>query len=150
MRGWLFGVLLWNHHLAQQQIQIQIQASNGHHNASTTTTTPNVDLATESFDLEVHAVAALLHDLGWDRTPNSPYVSPDRRFEVDSAIASRAFLSEHHQHNHTHSAWDHRRTQLVWDAIALHTTASISQHKEAEVRVVGQGIMMDFYGPQLG
>ncbi|KAK8080788.1 hypothetical protein PG997_008606 [Apiospora hydei] len=91
------------------------------------------------------------------RTPaTSSTTTPDRRFEIDGAIASRDFLSEH-QHNHTNefdnagrAVWDHRRTQLVWDAIALHTTASISQYKEAEVRVVGQGIMMDFQGPQLG
>ncbi|KAK8052205.1 hypothetical protein PG993_003590 [Apiospora rasikravindrae] len=151
MRGWLFGVLLWNHHL---QLQIQ-ERSNGHPNATTTPTADATEMGTH-LDLEVHAVAALLHDLGWDRTPDSPIVSPDRRFEVDGAVASRDFLSEH-RHRHAElagergrSVWDRRRTQLVWDAIALHTTASISRYKEAEVRVVGQGIMMDFQGPQLG
>ncbi|KAK7981513.1 hypothetical protein PG988_003751 [Apiospora saccharicola] len=133
MRGWLFGVLLWNH---QQE------------NSTTSNATTQQPL-----DLEVHAVAALLHDLGWDQTPDSPFISPDRRFEVDGAIASRDFLT---QHQHDHSAeddsgkWDHRRTQLVWDSIALHTTDTIYRYKEAEVRVTGQGIWQDFQPPQLG
>ena len=36
--------------------------------------------------------------------------------------------------------------QLVWDAIALHTERSIAYYKEEEVRVVSQGIRMDFSG----
>ncbi|KAK8033508.1 hypothetical protein PG991_002906 [Apiospora marii] len=144
MRGWLFGVLLWNHQVQQAQEYI----SNSHGN--TTAIATAVD-APEAFDLEVHAVATLLHDLGWDQTPGSPFISPDRRFEVDGAIASRDFLSQY-QRNHTATGapWDHRRTQLVWDAIALHSTDSIHKYKEAEVRVVGQGIWMDFEGPRLG
>ncbi|KAK7926924.1 hypothetical protein PG985_003922 [Apiospora marii] len=137
MRGWLFGVLLWNHQVQQAQVSIKSNAT-------------AVDLP-EAFDLEVHAVATLLHDLGWDQTPGSSFVSPDRRFEVDGAIASRDFLSQYqHNHNATGAPWDRRRTQLVWDAIALHSTDSIHKYKEAEVRVVGQGIWMDFEGPRLG
>lgn len=153
MRGWLFGVLLWNH----QAQQTQETSRHSHSNTTTTTTSAPAVEATGAFDLEVHAVANLLHDLGWDQTPDSPFISPDRRFEVDGAIASRDFLSQY-RHNHTgdHNSlaagapWDHRRTQLVWDAIALHSTDSIHKYKESEVRVVGQGIWMDFEGPQLG
>jgi HD superfamily phosphodiesterase len=41
-------------------------------------------------DLEVHAIGALMHDIGWD--PTGELVSKDRRFEVDGADAARNFL----------------------------------------------------------
>jgi hypothetical protein len=97
-------------------------------------------------DLEVHAIAALLHDLGWDQTPGSPFVSEDKRFEVDGAIAAREFI----QNNQHGQEWDERRVQLVWDSIALHTQPSISNYKEQEVVTTGNGILSDFYGPELG
>ena len=68
-------------------------------------------------------------------------MSEDKRFEVDDAIAARAFLS------HEVKEWDHRRKQLVWDAIALHTTFSIAIYKEAEVVATTQGVLADFAGP---
>lgn len=37
--------------------------------------------------------------------------------------------------------------QLVWDTIALHTEWSIAYYKEDDVRVVNEGIGMDFWGP---
>ncbi|EAQ91805.1 hypothetical protein CHGG_00040 [Chaetomium globosum CBS 148.51] len=67
-------------------------------------------------DPEVHAVALLLHDLGFERTPNSTIVTLDHRFEVDGAIAARKFIRAHPRGRH----WEERRVQLVWDAIALH------------------------------
>lgn len=118
MRGWLLGALVAAH---------------------------NATLAA-GLDLEVHAVAALLHDLGWDRTPGSVIVSADRRFEVDGAFAARDFVVA----NATapgDSRWDARRLQLVWDAIALHPQRSIFQYKEVEVQVAGFGITADFLGP---
>jgi hypothetical protein len=97
-------------------------------------------------DLEVHAVAALLHDLGWDQTPGSPFVSHDKRFEVDGAIAAREFI----QNNAHGQEWDDRRVQLVWDSIALHTQPSIYNYKELVVAATGNGIWADFQGPELG
>jgi hypothetical protein len=41
-------------------------------------------------DLEVHAIGALMHDIGWD--PTGELVSKDKRFEVDGADAARNFL----------------------------------------------------------
>lgn len=97
-------------------------------------------------DAETHAVAALLHDLGWARDGSS-IVSADRRFEVDGAIAAREFLAGR-------SGWDEAespgRVQLVWDAIALHTERSIAYYKEPAVQVVSRGIAMDFAGPSMG
>ena len=37
-------------------------------------------------------------------------------------------------------------TQLVWDAIALHTTRSIALHKEPEVAMTHSGIAVDAIG----
>lgn len=97
----------------------------------------------DCFDAEVHALSAILHDLGWDQL--GTFISKDRRFEVDGAIAARNFIS-----NSTHSKkdqWPHHRTQLVWDSIALHTNPGISMYKENEVRICGLGIGADFFGP---
>jgi len=90
-------------------------------------------------DLEVHAVSALLHDIGWD--PTNQLVSTDKRFEVDGANAARDFLRKEAPE------WDEHRLQLVWDAIALHTTGSIVFHKEIEVQACAYGIWADFQGP---
>lgn len=99
--------------------------------------------ALQSRDRELHAVAAILHDLGWDRTKK--FVSPDKRFEVDGANAARDFVLQHGGKD----AWDERRTQLLWDAIALHTQPDIAWHKEAEVKATQFGVFADFGGPTL-
>jgi HD superfamily phosphodiesterase len=71
-------------------------------------------------DPELLAVSAVLHDLGLaDR-----YTAEDR-FEVDGANAARAFLKGR--------GISTQQMQVVWDAIALHTTPSIAPHKEPEV-----------------
>lgn len=100
----------------------------------------------ESTDLEAHAIALLLHDLGWDRTPGSPVISDDKRFEIDGAIAARDFIRNHRHGRH----WDEDRVQLVWDSIALHTTRSIYDYAQPIVKVVGNGVFADFVGPLLG
>lgn len=69
-------------------------------------------------DLEAHAIAAILHDLGWAETGD--LVTEDKRFEVDGANAARDFLEKEA------GDWNKHRLQLVWDAIALHTTPSIA------------------------
>src|SRR6266853_440189 len=84
-------------------------------------------------DPELLAVSAVLHDLGLtDR-----YTS-ENRFEVDGANAARAFLKDR--------AISPQQTQVVWDAIALHTTRSIALHKEPEVAMTQSGIAVDFLG----
>jgi hypothetical protein len=118
MRSWLFGTLLLQH---------------------------NKTLAA-TVDPEVHAVAAILHDLGLDRAPNSPIVSPDRRFDVDGAIAARDFIRAHRDGKR----WEERRVQLVWDAIALHGDFRITLFKEPEVAAVGMGVRMDSSEPTNG
>ncbi|KAF9917053.1 hypothetical protein FBU30_001029 [Linnemannia zychae] len=92
-------------------------------------------------DMEVHAVAAIFHDLAWDY--KSSFSTPDKRFEVDSANAARAWLDREAPH------WDSRKRQLVWDSIALHTIGSIARHKEPEVALCQIGISADFMGVKL-
>jgi hypothetical protein len=63
---------------------------------------------------------------------------------VDGANEARRFLQTHGKA----SDWDVHRLQLAWDAIALHTTVSISVFKEPEVAVCSVGIMCDFTEPE--
>ena len=87
-------------------------------------------------DPELLAVSAILHDLGLtDR------YSAQERFEVDGANAARSFLKERGIPAH--------QLQLVWDAIALHTTRSIALHKEPEVAMTHSGIFVDVLGAGL-
>src|SRR6266404_5376388 len=85
---------------------------------------------------EVLAVSAILHDLGLtDR-----FAAQDR-FEVDGANAARSFLNDRNIPK--------QQIQLVWDAIALHTTRSIALHKEPEVAFTHSGISLDAIGAGL-
>ena len=101
--------------------------------------------ATKERDREAHAVAAVLHDLGFPigHPPHSQVLSSDKRFEVDGADAARDFL----RRVGVEKEWDKHRLQLVWDAIALHTIGSIVFHKEPEVQATAYGIWADFQGP---
>lgn len=96
--------------------------------------------ALQKRDRELHVIATILHDLGWDKT--GTFVSPDKRFEVDGANAAREFVRS----SEFASEWDERRVQLLWDAVALHTTPDIAWHKEAEVKATQLGILADFGG----
>lgn len=96
-------------------------------------------------DREAHAVAALLHDLGFPigHPTHSKIISQDKRFEVDGAHAAREFLRKEGKPEE----WDKHRLQLVWDAIALHTIGSVVFEKEPEVQACSYGIWADFQGP---
>jgi hypothetical protein len=84
-------------------------------------------------DAELLAVSVILHDLGLtDRHIG------ENRFEVDGANAARAFLKSR--------SISTQKTQIVWDAIALHTTRSIALHKEPEVAMTQSGIAADVFG----
>ena len=95
---------------------------------------------TQDLDLEAITIASLLHDLGWSN--NSALISNDTRFEVNGADLTRAFLVREGD-----DAWDKHRLQLVWDSIALHTTADINQHKQPEVALMALGVYEDIIGP---
>ncbi|TDX01538.1 HD domain-containing protein [Dinghuibacter silviterrae] len=86
------------------------------------------------YDPELLYVSAVFHDLGL--VPH--YSSPDLRFEVDGANAAREFLRSHGLPKETQ--------RLVWDAIALHTTIGVAEHKEAEVALLYSGVGLDVMG----
>ncbi|PNP37113.1 hypothetical protein TGAMA5MH_10996 [Trichoderma gamsii] len=98
-----------------------------------------------TIDLEVHAIASILHDIGLDPHAHSAIVSPDRRFEVHGAFAATKFVKEHKDGQ----TWDTQRLQLLWDSIALHSTFTIADYKELEVQFVSKGAVEDFVGPSL-
>src|SRR5262245_49655415 len=84
-------------------------------------------------DAEVVAVGTLLHDI----TLNKDFAGP-RRFEVEAADLARSFATD--------LGFDKRRAQLIWDSVALNSTASIALHKEAEVALGTMGIGLDYGG----
>src|SRR5262249_37275419 len=84
-------------------------------------------------DHEVVALGSILHDIGL-----TSGVHGDNRFEVNGANAARAFIAER--------GLSDRRAQLVWDLVALNSTASIALHKEPEVALGTMGIGLDYGG----
>lgn len=86
-------------------------------------------------DRELLYVACLLHDLGL--TAATPVAT---RFEVEGADAAQAFLASH--------GVARAEQELVWDAIALHTTMVIPQRKRAEIALCQMGAAIDVgYAP---
>ena len=100
-------------------------------------------------DREAHAVAAILHDMGLPlgHPPHSELLSDDKRFEVDGANTACEFIKRQTAAAGVGAQWDRHRLQLVWDAIALHTTPSIAFEKEDEIKACAFGIWADFQGP---
>ncbi len=94
----------------------------------------NGKMAKQNYDLELLYVAALFHDLGLTKK----FSSPDLRFEVDGANAARSFLQ--------HYEIPDESIRRVWDAIALHTTIGIAEHKESEVALLYSGVGLDVMG----
>jgi HD domain len=90
-----------------------------------------------SYDQEMVFVAAALHDLGL----TSLYATPDHAFEVDGANAAKEFL--------TSRGVTEARAELVWNAIALHTSALVD-HQAPQVGLVGSGAGADVFASQLG
>jgi len=86
------------------------------------------------YDAELLYVGCIFHDMGL----LPPYRSPDKRFEVDGANAARSFLKSY--------GLPDASMQLVWDAIALHTSPGIAEYKEAEVALLHYGAALDVVG----
>ncbi|KAI0443289.1 hypothetical protein F4803DRAFT_561671 [Xylaria telfairii] len=93
-------------------------------------------------DPEAQAITILLHDLGWDMTPNSPWTTKEDRFEVDSANAARNFVQGHPDGK----KWSKAKVQQMWDAIALQGAYGLASHKEPLVWGSIQGIAVDYRG----
>jgi hypothetical protein len=86
------------------------------------------------FDAELLYAGAMFHDMGLVPA----HSSEADRFEVDGANAARDFLR-----GHNISKQD---IDLVWTAIALHTTPSIPQYMHPVVALVTAGVEMDVLG----
>ena len=86
------------------------------------------------YDRELLYAGAMFHDMGLTKE----YRSATERFEVDGANAAQNFLRQH--------GIDQAAIDIVWDAIALHTTPGIPQHKKPEVALVTAGVEMDVLG----
>ncbi|MET8241741.1 HD domain-containing protein [Streptomyces sp. NPDC005078] len=85
-------------------------------------------------DPELFYVGALFHDLGLTER----YRREDQRFEIDGADEARRFLQQH--------GIGPDDAQLVWQAIALHTTPEIPWHMAPEVALVTAGVETDVLG----
>ncbi|KAF2168140.1 hypothetical protein M409DRAFT_21585 [Zasmidium cellare ATCC 36951] len=102
-----------------------------------------------SADKKLVVLACLMHDLGWQgRGVTNTLISKEKRFEVDGADLGRTWMRDNIVAG-SGVSWGQREEQLLWDAIALHTTPSIGKYKEAEVAVVGLGIAADFLGHKM-
>jgi HD domain len=87
-----------------------------------------------SYDPELLYIGAMFHDIGLVEGHRSAH----DRFEVDGANAAREFL--------VGQGVTGDALRIVWDAIALHTTPGIPQHKEPEVALVTAGVELDVLG----
>lgn len=85
------------------------------------------------FDRELVYVASLLHDLGLSHDH-----AADKRFEVDGADAASRFLLA--------NDYPPAKTDIVWDAIALHSSADVADRREPEVALVHFGAHVDVMG----
>jgi hypothetical protein len=83
-----------------------------------------------SYDSELFYLGAVLHDLGL--TESAPRQT---RFEVDGADAAKAFL--------TGQGLAEDKAELVWEAIALHTTYAVPPRKAPEIALVQLGAGID-------
>jgi HD domain-containing protein len=86
------------------------------------------------FDPELLYIGAMFHDMGL----TEKFQTSQSRFEVDSANAAREFMRGY--------GIPEQDIETVWDAVALHTTPGIPEHKKAEVALLTSGVEMDVMG----
>jgi HD domain len=84
-------------------------------------------------DEEAAFCGAVLHDLGL-----VPPYRGDNRFEIDGADAAREFCTKHQV--------SPERADLIWQAIALHTSPGIPTRLAGEIALVHLGAGLDFLG----
>jgi HD superfamily phosphodiesterase len=86
------------------------------------------------FDPELLYFGAMFHDMGLTHQ----HSSANERFEVDGANTARDFLRRH--------GIAQQDIDIVWTAIALHTTPGIPQHMHPVIALVTAGVEMDVLG----
>lgn len=87
-----------------------------------------------TYDPELLYVGAMFHDLGLTQK----YRTEDQRFEIDGADEARRFLESH--------GIPAEKSEVAWQAIALHTTPEIPLHMAPEVALVTRGVELDVLG----
>ncbi|GGV30082.1 HD domain-containing protein [Streptomyces spectabilis] len=85
------------------------------------------------YDDELLFLGCVLHDLGLTEEGNG-----EQRFEVDGADLAAEFL--------TRQGVPSERVEVVWDAIALHTSEGIASRKRPEIALVSAGARTDIAG----
>jgi len=88
------------------------------------------------YDEEMIFIAATLHDVGL----TTAYATPEHSFEMDGADAAKTFLVSH--------GVGEARAELVWNAIALHTSM-LAEHQAPQIALVGNGAGADVFGYDL-
>jgi HD domain len=85
-------------------------------------------------DPELLYLASLYHDTGLA----TPFSDEEQRFEVDGADHARAFLLE--------QGFPASSADVVWTAIALHTTPGIPDRLGPEIAATARGVLTDVVG----
>ena len=85
-------------------------------------------------DRELLWVAAAFHDVGL----LAGYRSDTERFEIDGADAALSFLDSH--------GVDPDRSDVVWQAIALHTTPEVPRRMHPVIALLQAGVEYDVLG----
>ena len=86
-----------------------------------------------NFDSELFYLGAVFHDLG-----QTEQFMGTQRFEVDGADAAAAFLKD--------KEVPAELIEVVWDAVALHTSRGIVERKRPEIALVSTGAGADVVG----
>lgn len=87
-----------------------------------------------TLDSELFYIAAICHDLG-----QTEAFLGEKRFEIEGADAAVAFLT-------SHGHIDESRNEVVWDAIAFHTSGELPLRKRPEIALVGLAAVADIIG----
>jgi hypothetical protein len=82
------------------------------------------------FDRELFYIAAILHDLGL-----TDQATASTRFELEGADAAKELLAR--------EGMPDAEIEVVWEAIALHTTLGVPPRKRAEIALVQAGAAID-------
>ncbi|UXY24715.1 HD domain-containing protein [Streptomyces cynarae] len=85
-------------------------------------------------DPELLHLSAMFHDTGL----MTPFSGLEQRFEVDGADHARKFMLDH--------GFPSTAADVVWTAIALHTTPEIPGRMGPEIAITNFGVLTDVLG----
>ncbi|MER6221123.1 HD domain-containing protein [Streptomyces sp900105755] len=89
-------------------------------------------------DLELLYLSAMFHDTGL----RTPFSDAEQRFEIDGADHARRFMNDR--------GFPTEAADVVWTAIALHTTPGVPGRMGPEVAITNVGVLTDALGLGLG